>query len=101
MKNLKNMMAAVLMVAVLMIGATSAKAGILLSDFAPEAGNGGTCGQTTDRDTVASSENTGIIVMDFTGIIVMDFTGIIVMDLVGSQNSRNQSQCRDGMLLSD
>ena len=93
MKNLKNMMAATLMAAVLMVGTTFAGTGMLLSDFA---GQQNSCGQTTEQT------NGGIIVAGFTGIIVAGFTGIIVAGLNGSnENSRNQTSCRDGMLLSD
>ena len=85
MKNLKNMMAATLMAAVLMVGTTFAGTGMLLSDFA---GQQNSCGQTTEQT------NGGIIVAGFTGIIVAGLNG-------SNENSRNQTSCRDGMLLSD
>lgn len=87
MKNLKNMMAATLMTAVLMVGTTFAGTGLLMSDFA---GQQNSCGQATEQT------NGGIIVIGFTGIIVIGLTGIIVGD-----NSRSQTSCRDGILLSD
>lgn len=93
MKNIKNMMAAVLMVAVLMVGTTFAKGGLLLSDLA---GNQNTTCAPTDRG------NGGIIIND--GILVVAFTGIIIVTLVemaGIGTSRNQTACRGGLLLSD
>jgi hypothetical protein len=72
MKNLKNLMAAVTLIAVLMIGATSANAGLLVSDFSG--------GDDTQPCTATNNDKTdwGIIVTGFTGIIVTGFTGIIV-----------------------
>ena len=93
MKNLKNMIAAITLVAILMIGTANAQKGVLLSELA--GGTGGQCTNSqTDRD---ASGYTGIIVAGFTGIIVAGFTGIILSD-----NSRSQATlCRDGLLLSD
>lgn len=82
MKNLKNLLAAVTLMAVLMIGASTAKAGLLVSDFtgsAPET----PCTETND-DTkldwgVIVNGATGVIVNGFTGLLVSDFTGVIVV----------------------
>lgn len=94
MKNLKNMVAAIMMVAVLMVGTTFAGTGMLLSDLAGN--NQNPCGQTTEQT------NGGIILHEFTGIIIHAFTGIIIHELAGNTgNTRNQTQCRNGMLLSD
>ena len=94
MKNIKNMMATVLMAAVLMDGTSFAGTGMLVSDFA---GGGGQCQQQNATD------NGGIIVAGITGIIVAGFTGIIVAGFNSSnETGRNQTvACRDGMLLSD
>ena len=56
MKNLKNMMAAVTMLAVLVLGTTSANAGLLMSDRA-NPGQGNSC--TVKQDIMA--DLTGII----------------------------------------
>ena len=93
MKNIKNIIAVGLMVAVLMVGTSFANGGIIVADLV----GGGQCQQQNATD------NGGIIVAGLTGIIVAGFTGIIVADLNSSnQSNRNQTvACRDGMLLSD
>jgi len=98
MKNIKNLIATGLMVAVLMVGTSFAKGGLLMSDFA---GNQNSC-SPTDRENGGIIINDGIIVAGFTGIIVAGFTGIIVAGLnSGSETTRNQTSCRDGLLMSD
>ena len=77
MKNLKNMLAAITLTAVLMLGATSANAGILLSDLAGTV-NQNPCTEQTTKVDGGIAINDGIIVAGFTGIIVAGFTGIIV-----------------------
>ena len=94
MKNIKNMIAAAMMTAVLLAGTTFADDGIIVAGFA-----GGSQNQCQQN----ASDNGGIIVAGFTGIIVAGFTGIIVAGL-GSGNDTNRNQtvsCRDGILLSD
>lgn len=71
MKNLKNLLAAGTLLAVMVLGTTVTNAGILMSD---RSGNGGgTCGDNGD-----ASLDMGIIVAGITGIIVAGRTGIIV-----------------------
>lgn len=77
MKNLRNMVATVILAVVLMVGTTNAGTGLLMSDLTSD--NQNTCTQT-------SRENGGIIIHDATGIIVM-FTGIIVMLLPETSNT--------------
>jgi hypothetical protein len=72
MKNLKNLLAAVTLMAVLMISATTANAGLLVSDFS---GGGDTQSCT---ETNGGKTNWGILVTGFTGILVTGFTGILV-----------------------
>ena len=72
MKNLKNMLAAMTLAVVLMVGTANAGTGLLLSDLTSN--NQTPCTQT-------SRENGGIILSDYTGIIVLGFTGIIVLGL--------------------
>lgn len=87
MKNLKNMFTAGILAAVLMVGATSANAGFLLSD---RASNNNT--QCTQDDTGITGLITGIIVLDFARV------GFLLSD-------RAQPTCAnttgDGFLLSD
>ena len=72
MKNLRNLMAAVTLMAVLMIGVSTTKAGILLSDDL-RSGDTQPCTETKDDSTKVDN---GILVT-FTGILVT-FTGILV-----------------------
>ena len=87
MKNLKNIFTAGVLAAVLMVGATSANAGILLSDRASNNNE-----QCTQDDTGITGLITGIIVLDFARV------GILLSD-------RTQPTCadttRNGILLSD
>ena len=92
MKNLKNTVAAILMAVVLMVGTGFAKDGLLMSDFAQ--GGQTNCQQSTD--------NGGIIIADLTGIIIVGFTGIIIADLTAdNEGVRNQTSCRDGIIIAD
>ncbi len=72
MKNLKNMLAAITLAVVLMVG--TANAGILMSDLNSD--NQPSCTQT-------DKENGGIIIHDATGIIIAGFTGIIIAGFTG------------------
>jgi len=72
MKNLKNLLAAVTLMAILMIGSSTAKAGLLMSDLAD--GSGDPC-TVNDEDSMT---NTGIILVGYTGIILTGYTGIIL-----------------------
>ncbi|CAN5321822.1 hypothetical protein BH10ACI1_BH10ACI1_30950 [soil metagenome] len=69
MKNLKNMLAAITLTAVLMLGATSANAGILLSDFTGTS-NQNPCTEQTTKNNGGVAVNDGILVAGFTGILV-------------------------------
>lgn len=92
MKNIKNTVAAIMMAAVLLVGTGFAKTGLLMSDFAQE--NPNQCQQSTD--------NGGIIIADLTGIIIVGFTGIIIADLTAeNEGVRNQTSCRDGIIIAD
>ena len=71
MKNLRNLLAVITLMAVLMVTASTAKAGIMLSDL--QSGDPQPCTQTTGDST-----NWGILVTGLTGILVTGFTGILV-----------------------
>ena len=77
MKNLRNLMAIVILMAVLMISATTAKAGIMMTD-----GFKGNDPQPCKEMNENTKTDWGIIVQGFTGIIVQGFTGIIVQGAV-------------------
>lgn len=87
MKNLRNLFAAVTLMAVLMIGVSSANAGILMTDLKGD--NPQPCTETkTDSKTdwgVIVQDIVGVIVQDFMGVIVQDFTGVIVQDAADTQ----------------
>jgi hypothetical protein len=87
MKNLRNLMTAVTLMAMLVIGTVSANAGIIVAGR-------GECTDTKTETTV----DWGIIVAGFTGIIVAGFTGIIV---AGKADTGCQDQSRGGILLAD
>lgn len=70
MKNLRNFLTATILMAVLMIGTSTAKAGILMTDFT---GGSTPCTEIKDDSTKV---NSGILVT-FTGILVT-LTGILV-----------------------
>ena len=69
MKNLKNTVAAFVMMFVLVFGTTMANAGIII------ARDGGSC-STTATKSAGAKLNTGIIIA-YTGIIIA-YTGIII-----------------------
>lgn len=69
---MKNILAAITLVVVLMVGTTFAGTGLLMSDL-----TGDQTPQPCSEST--ASDGTGIIVVGFTGIIVVGFTGIIVV----------------------
>lgn len=97
MKNLKNMLAAVTLLAVLVLGTTSANAGLLMSDFVNPNQND-PCVETEDTGL-----DTGIIVAGFTGIIVAGRGGIIVAGrdgiIVAGKGVTPQVNC--GILMGD
>ena len=90
MKNLRNLLATVTLLAILMVGASTAQAGILMTDQLSADTTTQPCKDTTDEPKV----NDGIIV-HLTGIIV-HFTGIIVH--VGSTDTEN-TEC--GIIVHD
>ncbi|HEY0428286.1 MAG TPA: hypothetical protein VGC76_10930 [Pyrinomonadaceae bacterium] len=89
MKNLKNLTAAFTLLVVMIMGAVSANAGILLGDRSIPV-NSDPC---VSNDSPTKSD-TGIIVAGFTGIIVAGFTGIIVA-------GKDTTQVNCGILMSD
>lgn len=78
MKNLKNLMAAITLLAVLVLSTTSANAGIIVSDFTGSNGDN----PCTDKDGV--KVDSGILMSDLGGIIIAGFTGIIIAGKSGS-----------------
>jgi hypothetical protein len=70
MKTLKNLFAAVTLVAVLTFGTTFASAGLLISDL--------TGGNGADPCKEGAASVTGVIITGFTGVIITGFTGVII-----------------------
>lgn len=89
MKNLKNTITTVGLMAVLGMGTTMANAGILISDKASQ--TGGTepakCSATTTNGVMSAI--TGLIVVGLNGLILSD--GLLLSD----------APCRSGILISD
>jgi hypothetical protein len=69
MKNLKNLMAAVTLLAILVLGTGSANAGILMSDF--------TGGQEDPCTEGPTKYDSGILMSDFTGVVLHRF-GVVL-----------------------
>jgi hypothetical protein len=100
MTNLKNLLATITLLAVVVLGTTSANAGLIMSDFTGQ-GNNNPC---TANDGVKL--DMGIIVAGITGFIVAGRTGIIVAGrdgiiVAGKDNCGIIVAGRDGILMSD
>ena len=93
MKNLKNMVAATCLMAVLGFGAVSANAGLIVSD------------RCAAPATTLAEDIGGIILVAFPmvdGLIVSDRTGLIVSDKsAGCQNDGVIMSDRGGLIVSD
>jgi hypothetical protein len=90
MKNLKNLMTTVTLLAILVIGTGSANAGILMSDF--------TGGQEDPCTEGPTKYNSGILMSDFTGVILHGF-GVILHGFGTDKGGDGQVDC--GILMSD
>jgi hypothetical protein len=89
MKNLKNMVAAWLMVAVMSVATVFAGDGIIVGSRTAESSDPCTTESTESRDGIIVGSRDGIIVGSIvatTGIIVGSFTGIIVGSVVDDDN---------------
>ena len=84
MRNLKNTVAAITMMAVIVFGSTFANAGIIVAGFGDE-----TEKTTTEQPCTEPTGKTdwGIIVAGATGIIVAGFMGIIVAGATDAPNT--------------
>jgi hypothetical protein len=80
MKNLRNLLTTIAFVAVLMISAPTAKAGILMSDLTD-----GDTRPCTETKVESTKIDWGVIVQGFTGVIVQGFTGVIVQGVTNTQ----------------
>ena len=82
MKNLKNMLSAAGLMAVMVFGAVSANAGLMISDRTANTG------QCTANDSSFLHQLSGILIVGFNGIIIID---------------RAAPQCTetDGLMISD
>jgi hypothetical protein len=76
MKNLKKLLTATTLFILLIVSASSAKAGLLVSDLVDN--NPQPCIETS-KD---SKLDWGIVVTGFTGIVVTGFTGIVITGAV-------------------
>ena len=88
MKNLKNLLATITLMAVLLISAANAKAGILMSDL--KSNDVPSCTETKDN----TKANWGIVITNFTGIVITSFTGIVI-------TSATDTPVNCGILMSD
>jgi len=86
MKNLKNMLTAVAMTAVLGFGTVSANAGFIISDKS-----------ATPKDCVAQ---TGVI-DQIAGIIIVGLNGIIIVGRDGFLITDKGCETKDGLIITD
>lgn len=79
MKNIKKMMMAMSLLAVLMVGNTYA--GILIQG--KNSGNPDPCNDATSAKTgvILSDVKEGILIQGFTGILIQGFTGILIQGI--------------------
>ena len=91
---MKKTLTTISMAIVLLLGATFANAGIIVSDKATS---------SCSRDGIIVSDRAGIIVSDRAGIIVSDIAGIIVSDIFGIivSDVKGGDPCRNGIIVSD
>lgn len=94
MTNLKNLLATITLLAVIVLGTTSANAGLIMSDFAGQGND--PCSESGDVKL-----DMGIIVAGITGIIVAGRDGIIVAGKDDTQDCGIIVAGRDGILMSD
>jgi hypothetical protein len=87
MKNLKKFATTLALAGIIMMGASSAKAGLLMSDFT---------GGSNDQPC-STKVDSGILMSDLTGIIIGGFTGIII----GGLKDNNCVKADSGILMSD
>lgn len=73
---MKKLFATLGLMGVILIGSSTAQAGLLMSDFTGK-NTKQTCSQKS-RTSSKTNKSWGIFVTSFTGIIVAGFTGIIV-----------------------
>ncbi len=90
MKNIKKFATTLALAGIIMMGVSSANAGLLMSDFA-----GGSTDVPCETEVKVDS---GIIVSGLTGIIVSGFTGIIVS---GIKADNDCVKVDSGILMSD
>lgn len=92
MKNLKKIATTLTLTGIIMMGVTSTKAGLLMTDFA-----GGNNNQPCTTEKIDINVNSGIIIGGLTGIIIGGLTGILMSDL----SPNNCEQVDNGILMSD
>lgn len=104
MTNLKNLLATITLLAVIVLGTTSANAGLIMSDFV-NPGSDDPCSEQGDVKL-----DMGSIIAGITGIVVAGRTGIVVAGrdgIVVAGKDDTNTNCgivvagRDGILMSD
>ena len=106
MTKLKNIAAAATLTAVLMMGATSAQAGIMISDRAEginqceQAEEGFVDSIVTAISGLLMSDRSGLLVSDRSGLLVSDRSGLLVSDRAETSGCQQETN-RAGLLISD
>jgi hypothetical protein len=78
MKNLKNIIAGLVMAGVFAFGPTMANAGIIITNFKDTE----TTTKTTNCTESVAKDGKGIIITNIVGIIITNLTGIIITNAV-------------------
>ena len=92
MKNLKKIATTLTLTGIIMMGVTSTKAGLLMSDFA-----GGDNNQPCTTETTDINTDSAIIMSGFASTIVSALTGLLMSDFAGN----NCEQADFGLLMTD
>ena len=82
MRNLRNLLATFTLVVVLLVTASTAKAGLLVSDL-----TGGNTETPCSETKVDTKINWGVIINGFTGVIINGFTGVIINDITDTNTN--------------
>ena len=98
MKNLKNIATAATLTAVLMMGATTSQAGIIISDRAEGINQ---CEQAEESfvDSIVTAIS-GLLMSDRSGLLMSDRSGLLISDRAETSGCQQETN-RAGLLISD
>lgn len=87
MKNLRNVVTALVLMVVVSLSVVQTRAGLLVSDFTGSNGDENVCkADTTKVDNgIIVVGVVGVVVTGLTGVVVTGFTGVVVTDSVAKE----------------